>query len=128
MLKIIIPGEPVGWNELYAARHWIHRHRIAKAAHAATQDAIRYRIGPNGIARLNDVQMLTQRVDIRCQGFYTGKTDDPDNLCVKVYIDGLVGLLLKNDSRKYVRWVTMGDPQLDNENPRVEIVIREVER
>jgi hypothetical protein len=49
---------------------------------------------------------------------------DPDNLAAKLVIDGLKGLVIHDDSPRYVRTVTLG-PCVRGENAETVITVKE---
>jgi len=65
------------------------------------------------------------RVDVHITVYFKNRPLDPDNICSKMYIDGLVPTLLDNDTRNEIRQVTV-QSEIDRDNPRLEIEITEV--
>lgn len=85
------------WNQLYAGRHWAERSRMAQEAHLLVwgilQGKIKYTLG-------------LPRVDIYIKAYQKGKTLDSDNICAKIIIDALKGIVIVDDTPQYVRRVT----------------------
>ncbi|MFW6098191.1 MAG: hypothetical protein ACOC9Z_08935, partial [Chloroflexota bacterium] len=50
---------------------------------------------------------------------------DSSNVPLKLYEDGLIGLVIPDDNRKHVRW-TATRSEIDRDRPRVEITVRPV--
>ncbi|HZK34885.1 MAG TPA: Holliday junction resolvase [Bacillota bacterium] len=71
-----------------------------------------------------------ERVDITITWYEPNLRRDPDNITgggTKFILDGLVaGGAIKDDSQRYVNSIKH-IPELDRENPRVEIEVQEVE-
>ena len=115
---LFVEGEPAGWQKFYSGTHWSKRSNIAHDVHWLVKVAVMAH---------KPIDPFAGRVDIVCVGYYSGKRDDPDNLCDKLYIDGLRHAgVIKNDSAVYIRY-TATRAELDNARPRVEIIIKEVE-
>lgn len=94
--------KPMSLNTVYAQRGgWRKRHREAKRVHALV------------IATMTPEQrsgdlMFKERVHIVLEVGWTGKRRvDPDNFWPKMYIDGLVGRLIEDDSIDHVKSVTV---------------------
>ena len=87
----------ISWNELYEARHWRVRKGIADEIH----QLVKYESMGQEIPSFDKPVTIT---------VIAGKHDhlvDCDNVCSKLYIDGLVGAgVIDNDSTKYVSQVT----------------------
>ena len=111
-MKIILEGErPWSWNKMYAGVHWSERKKEADRVHMLIK------------AWLADSWLpFKGRVDITITAYFKNKPQDPDNICSKLYIDGLIGNLIEDDTREYVRKVTTIS-EIDRENPRVEIEV-----
>jgi Holliday junction resolvase RusA-like endonuclease len=115
-LRLVLDGErPKSWNLLYAGTHWRVRKQEADRVHLLVLAALGGRPA-----------RLTRTVDIEIVAFFKGKPLDSDNICGKMYIDGLIyaGLLV-NDTRAYVRRFST-QSEVDRDKPRVEITIREI--
>ena len=118
-MKIILPGcRPLSWNSIYQSKHWSYRKTYVDDAHAEVYSAL----NSMGIAPLSGKNIIQQRVDIRLTGYYKNRIVDADNLCSKIFLDPLKGILLVDDSPKYVRSVTT-QCEIDKKNPRLEIEI-----
>lgn len=114
-VKIIIPDEkPLSWNMVYAGSHWSVRQ--------LEKDRVKYRI----IENATHPEIFVTRVDIFIVAYFSGRPYDSDNIFDKIYVDGLKGLYLKDDSPQYVRYVATRSEK-DANNPRLEIEIIEVD-
>ena len=96
-MKIVITNhKAVSWNKLYSSKHWTVRSKLAQYIHTLMLESIGRRT-------------LTAKfpVDIKITAYYKDKRRrDSDNICSKLYIDGLVPRLLPDDNVKYIRWVS----------------------
>lgn len=113
VIRIILPGEvPISWNQIYESRHWRFRHTEALRVH-------------NTVALYaNRCEMVKGLVDIAVIVYFHGRMLDSDNIPVKLYVDGLKGRVIVDDSPKYVRAVT--SMSVKGKESRVEIIITEV--
>lgn len=102
---------PISWNKLYAGKHWHYRKVQADIAHGL----IRLEIG-------NEVDIIDKRVDIKVTVYFDRYPYDPCNIPAKLYIDGLLGRWIVDDSPKYVRSVTT-QSEIDKDNPRLELEV-----
>jgi len=86
----------VSWNKLYSSGHWTVRSELANYIHTLMLESI------------GRTSLITKYpVDISIRAYYKDKRRrDSDNVCSKLYIDGLVPKILPDDSTKYVRKVT----------------------
>lgn len=111
--KIILKGErPMSWNQLYSGSHWTVRSLEAARVHklvAYSMDAAR------GGA-------YTGKVGIVIKAYFDKRPFDCDNIATKLYIDGLKGRVIVDDTPKYLSAVTAMS-LVDKENPRVEIEV-----
>lgn len=115
-VTITIPDEkPVSWNKFYAGRHWSNRKAEADRVHAL----VRAFIDP-------DSEPFNCPVDITITAYFKGRVLDPDNICSKLYIDGLKGWIIADDNRRHVRGVRSVS-EVDRKNPRLVIEVRPVE-
>lgn len=113
---IIIPEEkPVSWNKYYSGDHWSKRNDEAKRVHWLVK------------AHLDlESPIFDTLVDIEVAVYFKNNQVrlDASNITAKLYEDGLIGHLIKNDSWRQVRsmkTITL----LDRRDPRVEISITE---
>lgn len=112
-MKIVLRGErPISWNDLYTGRHWQYRQSEAQRVHDLMALTL---MGLKPI-------MYKRRVDIELIAYFKNRPYDPDNICSKLYVDGLKGKLIENDSYKYVARVSTRS-EVDAKDPRVEIII-----
>lgn len=114
-MKIILKDErSMSVNKVYSGMHWTKRKEEADRVHTLVFYAIPYK----------DRVIYQNRVDIFITCFFKNKPFDSDNIFGKIYVDGLKGVLIKDDHRNFVRWVGTRS-EIDKENPRVEIEITE---
>lgn len=115
-MLLVLPNErPQSLNKLYAGQHWSYRSILAMQTHALIRASLR----EMGICK---PQPFPYRVNITITGYFKGRILDSDNISAKMYVDGLKGILLIDDSPKYVGTVSTRSEH-DNENPRVTIAI-----
>ena len=114
--ELLLEGErPMSWNTLYEQTHWGKRKEEADRVHwlvkleTKNQGLDKVAIGP---------------VDITVTAFFDKRPLDADNICAKMYIDGLIGWAIENDSYKYVKSVKTVTC-IDRDNPRMVIEISE---
>jgi hypothetical protein len=116
MITITIPNEkPMSWNKFYAGKHWSVRKAEADRVH----QLVRAYLDP-------DWSMFDGPVEIEFRVYFSNRRLQLDwsNIPAKLYEDGLIGWLLKDDNPKYViggRVLSL----IDRKNPRVEIKIME---
>ena len=99
MILITIPNhKAVGWNfYIHKTGHWARRGEVSNTIH---QLVIAY-------VTCQKIKPIDYRVDITITA-HSKKPLDPDNICAKLYIDGLVlSSVLKDDSRKFVGKVSL---------------------
>ena len=115
-VTLFLPGErPVSWNVYYGGKHWTQRQREAQRVHALVRAALDPEQAP-----------FAGPVNITLIAFFSGRPLDPDNICAKLYIDGLKGWLIADDDRRHVRSVRVVS-EVDRANPRLEIEVRPAE-
>lgn len=115
-LVFCLDGAPMSWNVLYASPHWSVRRRIVGAIREQVYYAV---VGGLG----SPVEMLDSPVDVSIVA-YSSRPVDADNICAKVYIDGLVGLLLPDDNYQVVRQVCLASERCGRSLERVIISVR----
>ena len=118
MVTIIIPKEVLpSWNKLYAQTHWGVRKRMADEWHELVAWAVLEqkigKVGYNG---------RTLEISVKCYYPKLRHVLDPDNICIKLAIDGLKGLVIEDDDWKHIRKVSSAS-SVDKDNPRTEITI-----
>lgn len=115
-MKIVIPNEePISWNELYSGKHWTFRKREADRVHML----VRAHLDPT-------LPTFNEPVDISIVSYRKSKRRfDPDNVCTKFYIDGLVPFVIEDDSYLHVNSVKAA-VRVDKGNPRLEIEVTPV--
>lgn len=100
------------WNEIYSGTHWSVRQRLASEIHALVYKEIR-EMG---------VSLISQPVNIFITAYFDKRPIDSDNVMSKLWVDGLKGYVIIDDTPKYVHWV--GTRSLKTKNkPYVEIDI-----
>jgi len=116
-MLIILDGErPRSWNAFYAGTHWSDREELANSIH----DLVSYTV----LEQHPGVVPFEKRVRITVRAYFKNRPQDADNVTAKFYIDGLHGLVIHDDTIKYVASVTT-ESHVDNKNPRVEIEVVE---
>lgn len=114
MLLVLEDERPRSWNAFYSGGHWNERRQYAEAIHQLVDGVVR-NVHPS-------LEPFDCRVHIKVTAYFKSRPQDPDNICSKVYIDGLHGTVIHDDTRKYVASVTTIS-EVDKQNPRVEILI-----
>jgi len=123
-MKIVLQGErPISWNEMYSGMHWSKRKEEADRVHQFVRFEI---INQKLKYEAKDYLTYGEKVDIHITAYFKNRPQDPDNICSKMYIDGLIGNVIQDDTREFVRKVTV-QSEIDKDNPRVEIEITEAE-
>lgn len=117
-IKIVIPNErPPSWNQLYSAKlHWSKRMKLAQEKHLL----VRACLDPNSI------EMFEGPVQITFTVYFKDRPQDIDNIAPKMYIDGLKGWIIEDDDWRYVQKLTINKPLVDRDNPRIEMLIEEI--
>lgn len=116
-MKIVLKNErPISWNKFYSGMHWKDRKEEADRVHMLVWLELH---GYQPETAVNP-KMFKKKVDIRIVVYFKNRPQDPDNICSKLYIDGLIGNVIENDTRQFVRRVTT-QSEIDKDNPRVEI-------
>lgn len=115
---LILPGaRPPSWNDSYAGQHWTRRRETV----ALLRQEVRAAIDPD------KAKIFDQPVHITITVFFRDINDKPvdvDNISSKLYIDALKGWYIEDDDWSCVSGVT-SLVRFDNENPRIEIEIRQ---
>ena len=87
-----------GLNAYYAGKHWAQRKKDAEYWHIITRAAIR--------REMHSPVMFTEPVVI--EGYFNDNLDCTNHAAeMKMIEDGMKGLLISDDSRRYVRGVAM---------------------
>ena len=116
MTLITIPDEsPMSWNSLYSGKHWSVRWNEAKRVHKI----VRAHLDPE-----QPVYHLPVNIHIRAYFASISQQLDADNIIGKIYVDGLKGWLIPDDTAGHVASVTTSS-HIDRERPRVEIELVE---
>lgn len=115
-MKIVIPNErPLSLNKFYAGIHWTKRKKEADRVHKLVR-----------AFTPKNTTIIAKRVDILITAYFKDRPLDASNIFLKIYEDGLKGVVIADDSRAYVRCIG-GRSEIDKFNPRVEIELIEVE-
>ena len=122
-IRIVIQGRLPGLNELIASwgRPWYIGEGIKKRASQQVKlEIMAMRLKP-----------FTKSIRVHFIWIERDKRRDRDNVTgggSKVFMDAMKQIgLIKNDSRKWVEDITHDTTQIDKTNPRVEVLITEVE-
>lgn len=86
------------WNQLYSASHWIKRKKMADEIHELVLAAY-YENTMRKPRFLN-------KVNITITAHFTNRLLDSDNIMAKLWIDGLKGYVITDDSPEFVESVT----------------------
>ena len=114
-LVIVLDGvRPPSWNALKRMSPHAWHDEVQKA-----KLLMRAAIGPLPA-------YFTGRVDIDVVAYFTGRPLDSSNIPVKLYEDGLKGMVVCDDSPHYVRRVSAMSA-VDRRRPRVEVTVTPVE-
>ena len=123
-MKITLSGErPWSWNKMYSGIHWSTRAKEAARVHEL--------VWFEYLEKHRDLSaaappIFENRVDILITAYFKDKIQDSDNICDKPYVDGLIGIWIADDTPEFVRRVST-QAEIDEENPRMEIEITEVQ-
>lgn len=114
---IVLDGErPFSWNQFYSGKlHWKERRKHVARVREVVYYAIAEQLGTS-------VDMYHSPVEIEFTSYLKGRMIDADNITTKLYVDGLVGILLEDDNPKFVRSVK-STVLKDKAHPRVVITI-----
>lgn len=88
---------------MYAIPHWTKRNLLSREAHGI----IRAALIDLGYSLYTSKHIFPFPVHIVCTATFQKQLIDCDNLCAKIYIDGLKGILLTDDSPEYVASVSL---------------------
>lgn len=121
---VLIGERPKSWNYSYAGQHWSRRALDAVRTH----DLVRSMLDPAD-------RPFEKPVRITYTVYFKDRPLDAENIMTKAYTDGFLAhgnyrdgfrSWLWDDDMRYVAQVTT-IPKLDPDNPRVEIVMEEVD-
>lgn len=91
-MRIVIEGHTCPtWNQAYAGMHWTKRKKLADQVHLATRAAIPA-----------EAEMFAGPVNITVTA-YRRRLLDADNVPAKLYIDGLCGRVIEDDTPRWVK-------------------------
>jgi hypothetical protein len=105
------------WNTFYGGTHYHTRSRIKKTWAEIMRSAILEK----------GAVMFDERVDISITAFYKGRVPDSDNICAKVIIDPLIGLVIREDDSSVVRRVIL-EARHDKANPRIVVEVSAIQK
>ena len=112
---IVLDGErPMSWNAFYSGVHWKVRQNEANRVHWLVREKLN-----------TDADAYTVPVTMTVTAYFNSHPMDASNICAKLYEDALTGLVLVDDSPKYVDSVTTRS-RIDKQRPWVEILISPV--
>ncbi len=101
-----------GMNRIYSGNHWNIRKSQAQQVHLMVKSAIR--------KQCKGAKLLTNPVSVRI--WYNSHLDiDNHGYISKLIIDGMKGILLNDDSRRYVKELTQGFHTGDHQLVLVEL-------
>jgi hypothetical protein len=100
-------------NAYYAGKHWSIRKKDADFWHMLVLEAL------HKCKQKQDVTMATEPVSITCL-FHDSLDCSNHAAMVKMIEDALKGIVIKDDSPKYVRSITMGF----HEKPCIQVVVQ----
>lgn len=112
IMKIVLPKERPMSNNVFYGLHWAKQNEEAQRAHAL----VRY-----SLTRLQRVP-FSEKVNIYITAYFKNRPLDSDNIAAKLYVDGLKGYIIHDDTPAYVGFVATKS-EVDKENPRVEVKI-----
>lgn len=118
-MKFIFDGErPISWNKYYSGvSHWT-RSKDAKYIHSLfAVDKINYRRDKR------KMKPIVFPVKIIITAYMSGHLIDPDNLCSKLWIDGLKPWLLPDDTPEFVKEVATRIIKAEKDQERIEIEV-----
>jgi Holliday junction resolvase RusA-like endonuclease len=114
-LTLVLEGEnPVSWNKFYNSKHWSHLKEQADRVHSLVRSAL-----PHDYPRFEQCHVEFVAY------FKDNRRRDLDNICTKLYIDGLVGHVIDDDRYTILKRLTVS-AEVDKKRPRLEITITEV--
>ncbi len=120
-VKIILyKVTPPSWNKFYSGMHWSKRKAIAEWFHQFVWVACKQQ-------KIPKIKTNSRSLSICTTCYFKSRSEvlDPDNICDKLIIDGLKGIVIEDDDYKHIKYVTT-ESWVDRENPRTEVVISHV--
>ncbi len=134
-MVIVLPGErPTTWNHIYAGKHYMFRKELADKVHKIVQQEM---------GKMSDLPKFQVPVVIEIVAYMKSPICDADNVCTKMYIDGLKHYLVKKTGTRFYKeeqkhWVIEDDNPTyvaavasgvikTKDDPRVEIYIKPYE-
>jgi hypothetical protein len=93
--KIVIPGRAIGWQQFYRGKHWAVRAAVAQQIHGLVRAAL----DP-------EQPMFTGQIAVTVTAQFVHHLMDADNICSKVFIDGIKGWWVPDDTPGWIRSVT----------------------
>lgn len=115
LMVITLPNErPISWNAFYSGKHWTKRKAEKDRVHAAVLTAL------EGMP--TDGWPIRQCVGIEIIAYLKNRPMDVDNICTKLYVDAIKGIVIPDDNMQYVETV-IPRVRIDIVNPRTVIRI-----
>lgn len=116
-MKVTIENyRPATWNTIYSARSFWTRKKVVDEIHSLVKhschQALRTQTIPNGL------------VDIHIDVYFDKRPYDSSNIPIKIFEDGLKGIIIRDDNISCVRRVSSQSHK--DSNKRVEITITPV--
>ena len=95
----ILNHKAISWNKFMSRMHWATRAKLVKEIHELVWI---------GAMAKSEKYLKNKKVNILVIGYFKDKRrHDSDNVCDKVYVDGLkVAGIIKDDDTRYVGKVT----------------------
>ena len=114
-LTIVLEGEkPSSWNDFYSGKHWSVRKEEADRVHGLVRSAL-----PMPCPKF-------AQCHVEFVAYFKDNTRrDLDNICTKLYTDGLVGHVIDDDRYTILKRLTVS-AEVDKKRPRLEIIVTEV--
>lgn len=94
-MVITIPARLPSWNTMYSGTHHTQRTAMKNKWHLLVRAAL-----------TGEETLYEAPVRVTVDAYYKGNACDPDNVCAKLIIDGLKGLVIQDDTSKYIASVT----------------------
>jgi len=110
MIITLDDHRPTSWNKYYSGLHWWERKSLTDEVHSLVVATL----GP-------EFETFDVPVDIVVTAYFKSHPQDPDNICTKMYIDGLVGRVIHNDTMEYVASVTSRSRKAKENRVEIEV-------
>jgi len=93
--RIVIPGRAVNWQQFYSGKHWSVRQEMAQRIHALVRAALDPEQPP-----------FTGQIAVTITAQCVRNLMDSDNLAAKLYVDGIKGWFVPDDTPGWIKSVT----------------------